>query len=267
VKLISIRVLIGILGLMLWVPTASASTITLTNSDTLTLKLSGNPTITRSDTASISGEACYPFPEESYNGGTTNSYTTVTIPGGYTWLTSISATNAAGSSSNNFSGAGPLPSGSTRGYILEAATTSQFYTWTTTNSSAKVGTFSDTYSSIYSLSNATGNPFVDVSWYTKAELFLDNLLVASSTPINVSQSAEPSKFLGDLAGSNTGVLTYARLGNDKFTAGSHTFELRLTSYELGHTMSVIPIPGSVQFLGTWLVGMALLRFRRRKKRF
>lgn len=264
-KSLKLIAIIGILAVALWVPAASASLITLTNADTLTLTLAGSPAITRSASASISGEAGY-FPSETYSTGTASVDTTVAIPGGYTWLNTISATNAAGSTSNNFQGNGPSPSGSTPGYINETATTSQFYTFTTTHSSAKTGTFTaaDVYS--YSLSNATGNPFVDVTWSTQADLYLDGELVATSTPINVSQTAPDGQVLADI-GPVSGVLTltYDRPGSNKFSTGDHTFELRLTSFEEGHT-SAVPIPGTVLLLGSGLVGLGLLGFRRRQNK-
>ena len=205
------------------------------------------------------------FPTETYSAGPTSGYTTVAIPGGYTWLNTISATNAAGSTSNNFQGAGPLPSGSTQGYIKEAATTSQFYTFTITG--AKNVTFTDAYAYSYSLSNAAGRPFVDATWYTKAELYLDSILVAwtTGTPtINVSQSAVPGQILDDIGPvSGSGTLSYERTGSNKLPTGTHTFELRMTSYQEGHT-SAVPLPSSVLLLGSGLVGLGLLGCRRRQ---
>jgi len=227
--------------------------------------IQSSPTITRSASASISGQADY-YPSETYSAGPISGYTTVAIPGGYTWLNTISATNAASSTSNNFQGTGPLPPfPSTLGYIKESATTSQFYTFTT--SGLRTATFTDSYTYSYSLNNATGNPFVDVTWYTKAELYLDSVLVAwtSGTPtINVSQSAAPGQVLPDIGPvTGSGTLTYSRTGGNRLPGGNHTFELRLTSYQEGHT---VPLPGSVLLLASGLVGLSLLGVRRRQKK-
>ena len=274
-KPFKLTALIGILGLALWAPSASASLISFDTTHTFTVRLKNAVYTPYSSSSTISGTAQFPTEAVVPTTATGTPTVTNTFTGG-TWLNTLEASykNISGTNSlyQHLVGTGPGDPANTYGSIVESASNTLYWTLTQT---AVINnfSFSDSWTVNYSLDNTGGHELVYTNWTSTPYLYMSTdgganyVLVAGGTPITIATQGSPTStdYLASMPNTtNTGTFLFERKGNDKLPAGTYNFKFVLDSQQNGNTLNPIPVPPSALLLGTGMIGLALLGWRRRR---
>jgi hypothetical protein len=270
--------MIGILALALWVSPASAGSISFLVETTPTVTIGGTvytPAATSSE--SYTGYAYSPGEGSSgspVSGSGTGYPGTATLSAAQTWLNAMEASTnktvgaATVASYLQLQGTGPNQAGVTPGFITQTATTVLDYTWDHQHKQ----TLSFSALPIYEYflqGNGSGNQFyaltdtlvITLTYYrgdTGASTVLqtwtvvNNVLTNSTTPLSDFTTGPTSP------GS---ALTWSGTIGDN-SVGDHLY-VTIRATQSGST---VPIPGGVVLVGSGLVGLGLLKSRRRGRR-
>ncbi|MEJ2225781.1 MAG: hypothetical protein P8X49_11685 [Syntrophobacterales bacterium] len=262
--------ILGIMAVLmsaLLAPQASASTITLDGEITsITLTKGGNTIALTNDSTStveVSGTASYTSPAlsgiESYSDSSppgTNPSINYTAG---TFLTEMSGSISGTALSTSLQGVGPYGVPTDPGNISETVIDTADYTGNVTGTPSNTSvTIPYTYT--YSLTNDSGNPFYSVTYTVTLALYYDDsTLIDTYTILNYSQENVDQTPLA-----NIGPLTVSGTLIDNFILpqGILNFRAILTATETGST---VPIPASGLLLGSGLLGLGLLGWRRKKR--
>jgi hypothetical protein len=281
--------LLGIMALLtmaLLAPPTSAATISLDSNVNYFTMSKGQPggavnlAPTNADTTSTvaaSGTAYYTNPNLTGTDSltiTTSTGSTAQINYSDAWLTAIqgqiySNTNTTGhhTLSANLSGVGPHGSISTPGYITETVTDTFNYTVTVPSGNAAV-VFSIPYTWSYSLNNSVADYIYRATYNVTVSFYIDGgtTPIATFSPVNITYGSDASKNvpLSDISQIGSGALSSP--SGFKPSAGSHTFSVVLTETVTGYSEPgySAPIPPSAFLLGSGLLGLGLMGWRRKR---
>jgi hypothetical protein len=271
--------MIGILALALWVSPAAAGSISFLVETTPTVTIGGavyTPAATSSESytgyASSPGEGSSGSP---VSGSGTGYPGTATLSAAQTWLEAMEASTkktvgaATVASYLQLQGTGPNQAGVTPGFITQTATTVLDYTWDHQHKQ----TLSFSALPIYEYflhGNGSGNQFyaltdtlvITLTYYRGnkgTSTVLQTWTVVNNVVTN-SVTTPLSDFTTGPTSPVSALMWSGAIGDS--SAGDHLY-VTISATQSGYT---VPIPGSVALLGSGLVGLGLLTFRRRGRR-
>ena len=265
--------ILTLLAVTLWATTAPASTIFFTaDIPSFSVSVDGFAMGDAGNAAYIAGDAYNP-PESWYDDHSGTNAASISHSGS-PWLTYMKAENSftpgspsggSGSMYVELQGTGPQPSspGNFDGYISQWGGNSITIPFNVTKTGQSLVTYSGSYDLFYGLSNnSSGNPFYEAYFSAWIDLYIDGNWFKTQQLIYDGSYNYPLP-LGDFTNNPTGTTSFG--GNKTFTTtGTHNLEIYFEADQWGSTMSPIPLPGTLLLLGSGLLGLAGLGYRRIK---
>jgi hypothetical protein len=264
--------LFGILALLmiaLLAQSASAAIISLdADISSITLTKRRNPvtlTNTNDSSVSVSGSAYYTKPDstgiEDFSGGSSSSSPSVNHTG--TFLQSLAGSINGTHLSASLDGVATYSDEILEiesGRVTETVADTAYYTTSGVWWLLPRGKLTIPYSYTYSLqNNNTSAYFYAVTFTVKAAVYVNGVSVITTTLLNFSESTlDPEVALPDIAPTSySGIL-------EKYffpIAGAH--DVRVVLYETMTGYTDAPVPPSALLLGSGLLGLGLLGWRRK----
>jgi hypothetical protein len=267
---------------------ALASTITFNGDHTLTITLTrvSDSSLVYPDSGTVtSGVQGYAYnPSETNSAGesqpiTIGTTTTATANGtAGTWLhtsdtnTTFSSDQTTGLFYRRFTGYGPDPSGATPGYITQSnwdSTSTYIQTihlvFTAPTAASYSFSLQDVYDTTLALTQAGGNKVysLDAEAYLVYYVYysVGQQLLSSANIMEYHNDLTPPNTIPDF--SNDYAYTVNANQNFNMAAGSTlTVDIALESYYEAYT---VPLPSTMLLMGSGIVGLGLLRYRRKSK--